>query len=135
MRSGMTRCVDIPPSQQHTSCRKGLRMQLRRPFLSHIDLRLSILFDHLTVSSFPMLTITCGLAALLDILFESCTHSITRTVPNIDICTHGVLTENAHELRRYNRVSLSSHEMLRASLTDLATSYASLGGTAFPICL
>lgn len=82
-----------------------------------------------------MLTITCGVAALLDILFESCTHIVTRTVLDIDICTQGVLTEFVYELRRYKRASLSSHEMLRASLTDLATSYASLGGTAFPICL
>lgn len=82
-----------------------------------------------------MLTITCGLAALLDVLIESCTHIITRTVLNVDICTHSILTEFVYELRRYKRASLSSHEMLRASLTDLATSYASLGGTAFPICL
>lgn len=110
-------------------------MQLRRPFLSCIDLRSSVLFVRFTVSPFPMLTIKCGLTALLDILLESCTHAVTRAVLNIDTCTHSVLTKSAHELSRYKRVSLSSHEMLRASLTDLATSYASLGGTAFPICL
>lgn len=82
-----------------------------------------------------MLTISCGLTALLDVLIQSRTHIITRTVLNADIYTHSVLTEFVYELRRYRRASLSSHEMLRASLTDLATSYASLGGTAFPICL